>query len=1159
MSSSTLTREQRAAVEADGSVAVTAGAGTGKTHMLTERYLHHVQAHGLGPLEIVAATFTDRAAAELRSRIRARLRARGASADRTAELEAAQIGTLHALAGRICREHPEAAGVPYDFVVQEPIEQRLWQARQFAEAVDRLPTDVAPGVPFRILVEALQSLLADPYTADLALQVDPESLQELVVAERERVFRALARREGWREAAAVLRANRGPDDDKMEAQRAAAVAALEAFEAGRFDSSSCGALDSLHAGRGSKKAWDEPTLQALKSACAALRTLYREGAYLFGAELGEADDLLARATRGVGEAYRRVREHLEEQKRLQRVLDFNDLELRALRALDDPQVLRFYRERWKAFLIDEFQDTNPVQAELLHRLTGGATVTVVGDEKQSIYGFRRADVRVFRSVREAIAAEGGTVLQLARSFRTHRALVDGTNAVVQPALGELHQALEAARDEPPGEGPFLRVHLLEAERGVHKPFRQRAEAYRIGEIIERDLLGAGALVHDEETGRARPVRFGDIAVLSRTWAELEPFGVELAARGIPTIHAGGGDLFGQREAKDALALLRFLADPSDDISLVALLRSPFFAVADPELTRFAEEVRRVQRNRRARSADARAEEERRPQLDVDRRADGPSQPEEDPRVGRAPGARTDPQAEEVGWWEVLELRAVREPGPAAGAGGPGSLQRAATILDHLLERSETLLPSELLAEADALTGYTAAIANLPGGPRRMADWSGFRDVVATLEQGRGHVFSVARRLDELANLDGAAVPRPALEAGDAVSLMTVHNAKGLEWPVVIVPDVTGRGGGGGAGVLFEADAGVAFKVWDRDGEPLEPLLFQILKQRAKEREHAEEMRVLYVALTRARDRLYLTANEDSGGKLDRIRSGLEAAGIEPEVAAYDPAHAVPKTPRATEAQREGVLLLEASGPGLEHLDVTSLGSYAVCPKRFDFDVRAGHPGAPARREVAEWLRSRGEEQPSPVFGGRVARRIGDLTHLALERNVTSVAKLSPFAPSLSREHVGRALALADVFRTSPAFEEVRGDVILQRELRLTHTLGGATLHGKADAVGADFVVDYKTGDPEEADAYHLQVAVYAAELERSRAHVAYLRTEEEGGPRLETLERGAIEEAHARAERIVGAIRRGEFTATPEPLRCARCSFEAICDASAFRDGAGRL
>jgi ATP-dependent helicase/nuclease subunit A len=198
-------------------------------------------------------------------------------------------------------------------------------------------------------------------------------------------------------------------------------------------------------------------------------------------------------------------------------------------------------------------------------------LTVVGDEKQAIYGFRRADAAVFRRFRDRILKESGSEVLLARTFRAHSKLVARLNAVFAAVLGDLHQALEAHRVDPPHAGPHVGVYTVEAEGRVSKVLRQRAEATFIARLLRR-MMDDSMPVHDRSSGALRPIQPGDVALLSRAWEPLEVYGEALAATGLPAVHAGGGNLLETREAKDGLALLRFLDDPADDIALLALLR-----------------------------------------------------------------------------------------------------------------------------------------------------------------------------------------------------------------------------------------------------------------------------------------------------------------------------------------------------------------------------------------------------------------------------------------------------------------------------------------------------------------------------------------------------------------------------------------------------------
>ena len=205
-----LTGEQRRAVGAEGSVVVVAGAGTGKTHMLTERYVHHLSEDGLSPLEVVAVTFTEKAAEELRSRVRERVRGRLADReDLLAELEAAQISTIHALCARVCREHPDEAGVPADFGILDELRGRLWTADRLADAMDDLPEEHYRVVPYPLMQAALEALLSDPLAAEEALAKGPEGWRDLIEEARESAASGVSRRTRPERGALELRVVRG--------------------------------------------------------------------------------------------------------------------------------------------------------------------------------------------------------------------------------------------------------------------------------------------------------------------------------------------------------------------------------------------------------------------------------------------------------------------------------------------------------------------------------------------------------------------------------------------------------------------------------------------------------------------------------------------------------------------------------------------------------------------------------------------------------------------------------------------------------------------------------------------------------------------------------------------------------------------------------------
>jgi ATP-dependent helicase/nuclease subunit A len=842
-----LTEEQRRAVDAGGSVVVVAGAGTGKTHMLTERYLHHLSEEGLSPLEVVAVTFTEKAAEELRSRVRERVRGRLTTReDLLAELEAAQISTIHALCARVCREHPDEAGVPADFGILDELRGRLWTADRLADAMDGLPEEHYRVVPYPLMQAALEALFSEPLAAEDALAIGPEGWRDLIEEARESALSTFLQEPALKESRWTLELCEGDDEDRMEESRRAALSALDELERGENHKNAFELLASIDLRGGKKKAWSDGELVSVKEALRLVRELaraeLRRGIVVL--EPGPADERLAGALPVLRDAFRRARAFLTEAKRRSRVLDFADLEVLALRALEHEEVRDYYHKRWRAFLVDEFQDTNPVQAELLDRLTRGAKLTVVGDEKQSIYGFRRADVEVFRRFRERILSEGGDEVVLTTSFRAHSELVGVLNAVFSSVLGEMRQDLEAHRKEPPHEAPHVRAYAVESEERVPKARLQRAEAAHIARLL-REMLNRGVLVGDGSTGASRPIRPGDVAVLSRVWAPLEVYGDALAATGIPSVHAGGGNLLETREAKDGIVLLRFLADPNDDLALVSVLRSPFFAVDDRLLHGLAQERERA-----------------------------------------------------VTWWKLVQE-----------ADDP-QLDAAKEVLRVLLSKRRLEPPTALLQLADHLTGYTAVIANLPGAERREADWRGFRELVGDLERGSDDTFTVVRWLRQLYET-GAEVPRPPIEAGDAVSLMTIHAAKGLEWPVVVIPDLARAMPSSSGAVAFDPELGVSVDFAEENGQPA---LHRLIRDKKARLEVDETRRIFYVAPTRARDHLILTCT----GLTERLcgltvlQPGLELAGIPVSSVPFDPRDAQPpELPSPSPAEPAGFLLAPA--------------------------------------------------------------------------------------------------------------------------------------------------------------------------------------------------------------------------------------------------------
>jgi ATP-dependent helicase/nuclease subunit A len=860
--------EQRAAAEAPASVVVTAGAGTGKTHMLARRYLHHLR-QGRRPLEVVAVTFTRRAAEELRARIRdvvaaaleGDLRAAapapagsppgGLDADVLAEVEVAPIGTIHALAQLVCRRYPEAAGVPPDFGVVDELDGQLWAAEALDEALGRLSDDDVAGLPYELLRAALAAALDDPTRARDAVSVKEARVRALLDVARRAAFRETVGAPAWADDVAFLGAFAGPPGHETEVARAQAwLAATRLAEEGPDGDAAVAAaawraLAAVAAHRGAKKGWVGPDLATVKSVLRRLRDAARaawgDGAGPAGLVWTDLDDRAAAHVARLSGALERGLAVVDERKRRAKALSFADLETHALRALSDPAVRAHLHARWRALLVDEVQDVNPTQARLLAALRADdAPLTAVGDAKQSIYGFRGAASAVLAGLTEGVtASRDGRTVRLRTNYRSHRGIVDVVNRVFDRALGADAGPLEAHREARRDLPPVVRYLRIDRPSGVRTAALAAAEAEAVADVVLGWVGAEPPIALPDGAGGVRPLSFGDVAVLARGHATLETLEARLPARGVPVLNAGGGDVLATREAKDARALLRAVVDPTDGVAASALLRSPYVAAGDAEVARFAGEV---------------------------------------------PGP----------WWRQLPEAPV---GPGVH---PDGLARAGDLLRTLRRaRAGGAGASVLLALADDLSGVRAVLAHLPQGARRLADHDGVVDLLERLERGHADALGVVRRLERLVAA-GVKVPRPPLRARGAVALLTIHAAKGLEWPAVVVADLAGGGGRDHDDVLLDPEVGFALRWPDGRGGRAEPASYRYAAAAAAARDEAERRRLAYVAFTRARDLLVISdRGGPDGGLRAALGDALEVDGVIHAPVPFDPALApVPPLPPA---------------------------------------------------------------------------------------------------------------------------------------------------------------------------------------------------------------------------------------------------------------------
>ncbi|MGZ4300052.1 MAG: UvrD-helicase domain-containing protein [Gaiellaceae bacterium] len=1108
-----LNPEQQRAVDARGLVFVSAGAGTGKTKVLVERFARAVCDEGVDVESILVITYTEKAAGELRSRIRAGLVERGRP-DLARELDGAWISTIHGFCHRLLRSHPFAAGVDPRFRVLDDSQGRVLRSEAFAEALTAFCAADDPA-RLRLLAvygtDGLRRMLTGVY------ETLRSAGRELVLELGERPSLS-GRVDEFREAARCLADDEGSSDAQRETARQA-VAYLDAdARADRiFD------LGDLRL-RGERAASYEEARKLVEQAALD--------------ELAAADrDLLQELLNGFAAAY-------QEGKDRESALDFEDLQLRARDLLRDDQAIREREQlRFRSIMVDEFQDTNRLQCELIDLLSSGPAgheLFFVGDEFQSIYGFRHADVQVFRE-RRVQAGEG--VLPLTMNYRSRPEVLAVVNHLFGADFGDEFQPLAASGDFPdPVFG--APVELLVTDKSTYSGTDlhwRRGEARAIARRI-RELIDAGDAVA------------GEIVLLFAAGTDAEWYEEELRALDVPTYRGTGRGYFGQQQVVDLLAYLRLLRNRYDDEALVSVLASPLVGVSNDALALL----------RRAAT--------KRP-LFVARERELP---------------------ETLAHRDVQLLRAFR--------------QRYDRLTAALARLSLERLCERVVAEHD----YDLAVLARWDGRRRYANLRKLARLARSYEELRGpDVEGFVRFVRDQESVGARELEAVAEEEGaDAVRLLTIHAAKGLEFKVVVVADA-GRDKAPPSSheILALSDGRFGFRVADPiTSKPRGAYAYDAVQEARKEEERAERLRLYYVAMTRAIDRLIVSGSIDPTrtsdettpigwvlGRLD-AKGEIEGAGREPVELEREGARVILRVDRHVEeaappivelpAEVGQLALFEDGGAGgtLPVL-VPALPPLAEVPapplhrvRRLSFSALALFDRCSYRyyAERVVGMRPTDERLAPGGTTGLAATEIGDAVHRLLEL-VNLQEPIPPedlaglvrgWYPKVSDEELERIAGFVQSYCESELARRVATLPSARPERPFAFEHDGVLLRGRLDMLQLDgeqaIVIDYKTnslaeGAPEEIveHDYHLQRLVYALACFRAGAReveVVYHFLERSDAVVSTVFRIEQIAELEAELSDAIAKINAGEFRPTPSEYICAGCpALDVVCAGPGLR------
>jgi ATP-dependent exoDNAse (exonuclease V) beta subunit len=1120
------TPEQAQAIaRRDGDLMLSANAGSGKTSVLVERFVASVVQDGLRADQVLAITFTEKAAGELRARVRARLLELG-HREAAREAEAAWITTFHGFCARILRAHAVAAGLDPGFTVLDPADGRGAQRQAFEAA----------------LADFLAAPRAD--ALDLAAGYTVDRLERMVLAAHDE----LRSRGQTRPSLPPARATADADAARAALDRACAALAAELATAGAGAAvdAARGALETCREALDAAAAVDPRAAKVGRNAN-ALKTpaadAYR--AALEAAARARADRDAVPALALIDELLGRYADAYAAAKRVRGGVDFDDLELLARDLLArEPGIAAGYRERFERIMVDEFQDTNALQLELLE-LVARENACTVGDELQAIYAFRHADVEVFRARRARLEAEGRTAT-LATNFRSRPEILCALNG----AFGPLHEHwvdLRPGRRDPPAPEPVVELLVTDADAwngdapaalGVGLPAASPVKQAEARIVAQR----VAALVHEEGVAPR------DVVVLLRASAEMGLYERALELAGLPTLAGGGSGWWGRQQIRDLCHLLAALANPRDEEALLGLLASPMAGLSSDALALLA--------------------------------------------LGAREGAMT--------IWEAVHDDALTL--------APEDARRLAAFRAWFAgerERAPRLGLDEVLQRAVRRTRYDLHMLALPRGARRLANVHKLLRMAAAYEARRGRDV---RGFIDLATAEleaDAREPDAPVDLGglDAVRLMTIHAAKGLEFGVVVVADLGRRGNLSPPDLHVSGDR-VGLRLVGIDGSKATTLDFDAIEAERRAADEAEERRVMHVAMTRAEERLILSGAARLGDSWPEPGPGAPpiswlAPALVPGVAALDPGepiedHGLVRT--VLNSPASDVLRLEAPvpvAPGEQlalalnggapaaaiapapppvepaapapappgTLSYTSLTRYAQCPYRFHLERGLGLP----EQEPPEHLRD--AEAPVSALDLRVR---GTLVHELLEgldlradaalpddELVRAVA--AAHEAELSEADVADLRELVAAFAGSALRERLSAARSVHREHAFAFALGdGPMLTGFVDVIayeadGAALIVDYKSDRVGDADleelveaGYGVQRRIYALAALRAGApavEVAHLFLERPAGPAVVRYEQADAETLDAELRAFAAPLLAGAYPVAAVPHRglCATC------------------
>ncbi len=1054
-------QRDRAIYDIHESYLVEASAGTGKTTLLVKRIIEILRAGAARLDEIVAITFTEKAASELKVKLREELEqillgpldseVGSRISKAISDLERMEVTTIHSFCASLLRERPVEAGIDPNFEVADELTASLiqnevwerWIGRKMESEDPVLTRAVGLGITLKQIHKIGQSLLGnldllESLPTPLLLQEVDEAVKDFVNSFHKRILSLEDLKSHYCKNPVEDKASKKIEElhEKFFELQSLPEEEREGFI---FKEIKIGASSRL----GAQKNWLDPTsLEKVRKEIETLSALHEKVRALIAhtvlSSLGEClSDYV--------QAYRKAKQE-------RNLLDFNDLLLMARNMLrDHPQVRKYFQSRYPYLLVDEFQDTDPLQVEIIFFLSP-KNLFLVGDPKQSIYRFRRADIEIYEEAKKRMGES--RLLNISQNFRCAPSIVRVVNRIFQdlirlpeegkyqPEYVPLHFGRKKAT-VPPRHGILLLSPpkdqgILLRTAADCRLWESRCIAAFIQKMVEETWP-----IWDGSQESFRPIQFKDIAILMRSYNCLDFLEEALRSYGVDYRVIGGKSFYFRQEVEQLLTLLQTIENPYDQVSLIACLRSPFFGISDEELFMF-----------------------------------------------HARGG---------------ELNYLK------GARGT-SLERPFQFLRELHEIRNQGSVSALLKRLYEETAGLILYLLKPQGEQRVANLLKIGEIARALEQRgmlsfRGFVRWLSERKGEGAEEEEP----PTLERGENfVRLLTIHRAKGLEFPMVILTDLAHSGGVESQDFIIDRSGGkIAFKIGNKENR-FWTRNYEEMREWEEKRGKAEEHRLLYVGMTRARDFLVLPVYWEEERKSREGRSYL--ASIQPYLPNPDQGGFEEWMDEMTLYDTDSLNLTPETAPpfrfplGIEMKE--GKASSEVLSQRKQWkesqeDLRRHFGGgrlllSPSEKVLEferdeEWIISKEGLTEGALFG-KLVHRLFEKMDWKRPEMIDPLTEKEGKGLGATQSMIERAGKLVKEAISSPLFQRVIRSENYQKEVPFTYFEEGMMIEGVMDLVfreGEDWVVlDFKTDriDPKQLEArvnhYRPQVRIYSEAIQK---------------------------------------------------------------------------